>query len=137
MIGITHNKKFFIKQNTTLPVIKYPLTDRILEMYDISDDMLKSVAITFSMYNVETGTFHIANEAGNLIILEDRPTYPDEEKYTLTYRLKEHQTSKTGNYVGEFVVDFIGYDSCGKIKFPLNNGIDIIISNSTTKTTVI
>lgn len=137
MIGVTQTKKFHLKQNSTLPTIKFPITEKIMEMYDISDDMLKSVAITFSMHDIGTGAYRIANSPAKLVILEDRSLYPDEEKYTLTYRFNEEETSKTGFYAGEFVLDFIGYDNCGKIKFPLNNKIDIIISNSITKTTVI
>lgn len=137
MVGVTYNKKFHIKQNSTLPMIKYPIGEKLMEMYDITEDMLKSVGVTFSMFDIGTGVFHVANAPAKLIVLEDRSLYPDEEKYTLAYKFEENETAKTGFYGGEFVIDFLGYNNCGKIKFPMNNHINIVISNTITKTTVI
>ena len=67
----------------------------------------------------------------------DRENYPDESKYTLSYKFSINNTNKTGRFNSEFVVDFLGEDGCGKIKFPIGNNISIIISDSITKTTVI
>ncbi len=130
-------KNFFIKKNSTLPELKYPLTQRIREEYDISADMLENVAVTFSMINAETGLYVIANVPANLVISNDRPSFPDEIQYTLAYRFKLKQTSKSGRFYGEFKVDFLGPDSCGKITLPVDGQINIIISDSITKTTVI
>jgi hypothetical protein len=131
---------FFIKKDSTLPDLKYPLIQQVREQYDISDDMLENVAVTFSMIDAQTGLYRIANVAASLVINTDRAKYPDEEKYTLVYRFKLPQTAKAGRYQGEFVVDFIpsGNDGgCGKIKFPVNGQINIVISDSSTKTTVV
>lgn len=132
-------KNFFIKRDSTLPVLKYPLTQHTMEQYDITSDMLENVAVTFSMIDADTGLYRVANVAGNLVINNDRPEYPDEVQYTLTYNFKLSQTSKSGNFKGEFTVDFIstGNDNCGKIKFPVDGYINIQISNSITKTTVV
>jgi len=131
---------FFIKKDSTLPELKYPLPQHTMEQYDITKDMLENVAVTFSMMEADTGLYRIANAAGNLIVYNNRPEYSDEEQYTLTYHFKLNDTRKAGRYLGEFVVDFIpsGNDGgCGKIKFPVNGQINIIISDSITKTTVI
>lgn len=128
---------FFIKKNSTLPELKYPLIQQIREVYDISDDMLENVAVTFSMIDAETGLYRIANVPASLDINRERTKYPDEVEYTLSYRFKKNQTSKTGRYLGEFKVDFLGEGSCGKITLPINNQINIIISDSITNTTVI
>jgi len=131
-------KNFYIKKDSTLPELKFPLTQHLREQYDISDDMLDSVAITFSMIDAETGIYRIANAAANLVINKDRINYPDEEKYTLTYRFKETQTSKIGRFYGEFKLDFLNTEyGCGKITLPTQSYINIIISDSFTKTTVI
>jgi len=129
-------RKFFIKKNSTLPVLKYPLNQHLLERYDIAEDMLDDVAITFSMINEDTGIYHIANVEAQLIINENRPLYPDEVKYTLTYQFTEKQTSIVGLFRGEFKLDFLG-ENCGKITIPNNDKIIILISDSITKTTVI
>lgn len=132
-----NNKTFFIAKNSTLPELKFPLHDRIRDLYDITDDMLDNVAVTFSMIDAETGLYRIANVAAHLVVNNDRPQYSDEIKYTLTYRFNERDTRKPGNYLGEFVIDFIGNEHCGKIKFPLSGFINIHITNSITKTTVV
>lgn len=129
-------KNFYIKKNSTLPELKFPLTQHLREQYDISDDMLDNVAVTFSMIDAD-GIYRIANVAANLVINRDRVNYPDEEEYTLTYRFKETQTSKTGRFYGNFTIDFLNVGNCGKIGLPVNGFINIIILDSTTKTTVI
>jgi hypothetical protein len=132
-----NNKNFFIKKNSTLPVLKYALVYHILQQYDITEDMLDNVAVTFSMTDADTGLYRIANAPANLIINKNRPEFPDETKYTLAYRFKLKDTRKTGNYLGEFVIDFLDDEAgCGKIKFPTHNKINIVISDSSTKTTV-
>ena len=127
---------FFIKKDSTLPELKYPLTQHAMEQYDITEDMLENVAVTFSMMEVNTGIYRIANVAGNLVVNNNRAEYPDEEQYTLTYRFKLPQTARAGRYYGEFKLDFLG-EHCGKITLPTQKLINIQISDSITKTTVV
>lgn len=127
---------FFIKKDSTLPELKYPLTQHTMEQYDITPDMLENVAVTFSMMEADSGLYRIANVAGNLVVNNNRPEYPDEVQYTLTYKFKLSQTAKAGRYLGEFKLDFLG-ENCGKITLPTQNLINIQISDSLTKTTVI
>jgi len=127
---------FFIKKDSTLPVLKYPLTQHTMEQYDITPDMLENVAVTFSMIDASTGLFRVANVAGNLVVNDNRPEYPDEVQYTLTYKFKLHQTRKSGRFFGEFKLDFLG-ENCGKITLPTQNQINIMISDGITKTTVV
>ena len=127
---------FFIKKDSTLPVLKFPLTQHTMEQYDITPDMLENVAVTFSMVDAETGLYRIANVAGDLVVNNNRPDYPDELTYTLTYNFKLSQTRKAGRFLGEFKLDFLG-ENCGKITLPTQNQINIQISDSSTKTTVV
>ncbi len=127
---------FFIKKDSTLPELKYPLTQHTMEQYDITADMLENVAVTFSMIEANTGIYRIANVGANLVVNNNRPEYPDEVQYTLTYRFKLLQTARTGRYYGEFKLDFLG-ENCGKITLPTQNQINIQISDSITKTTVV
>lgn len=131
-------KNFFIKKNSTLPVLKYPLTQHAMEQLDITPDMLDNVAVTFSMIDANTGLYRIANIAGSLVINNDRPEYPDELTYTLTYKFKLSNTNKSGRFLGEFKLDFLDPEvGCGKITLPTQEKINIMISDSITKTTVI
>lgn len=129
-------KKFFIKKDSTLPELKYPLIQKIREKYDITEEMLENVAITFSMTDAETGLFRVANAPANLVISNDREANPDETQYTLTYRFRLTQTNRTGRFLGEFKIDFLG-ENCGKLTLPVEDKIEIIISDSITKTTVV
>ncbi len=126
---------FFIKKNSTLPILKYPLNEWILKKYDISEEMLENCAITFSMYNVENEEYKIANKGAKLDI-NDVARYPDEDKYSLGYKFLINDTIKPGIYCGEFKVDFLG-NHCGCITFPVDKHIKIVISESITKTEVL
>jgi len=125
--------KFFIKKDSSHPLLKFPLTQRLREKYDLTDDILENVAVTFSMIDAETGLFRIANAAGDFVISTDI----DEEKYTLTYRFSLSNTKKAGRFYGEFVLDVLGEDNCGKLKLPVNGYINITIADTLTKTTVL
>jgi hypothetical protein len=127
---------FFIKKDSTYPELKYPLIQKIREQYDISDNMLENVAVTFSMIDAETGLYRIANVPANLVIINDRLNNPDEEEYTLVYRFKLKDTKKAGRFLGEFKIDALGQE-CFKLTLPTNGYVNIIISDSITKTTVI
>lgn len=128
---------FFIKKDSTLPELKFPLTQQLREQYDISDEMLENVAVTFSMVDADTGIYRIANVAADLVVINDKAKYPDEEKYTLVYRFKLSQTSKAGRYFGEFKIDFLSEGIDYKITLPVQNQINVVIFEGITKTTVI
>jgi len=130
-----NNNKFFIKKGNNFPLIKFILNEEIMRLYDISEDMLSNVAITFSMINKETGNFVIANEPGEIIFLEEYKNSNDKE-YCLSYQLNVDDTQEIGKYEGEFVIDFLESNEY-KIGFPVNNKIEIIITDSITTTTVI
>ncbi len=104
--------------------------------YDITEDMLENCAVTFSMTDADTGIYRIANSEANLEIKEDRPSNPDEVKYTLTYCFSLKDTKKEGHFYGEFKIDFLG-ENCGKITLPTTQRIDIYIQDSITVTTVV
>lgn len=127
---------FFIKQNSTLPVLKFQLTDWLMRKYNITEDMLENCAVTFSMYDIENDVFRVANRGAMLLINEDRPSYPEEVKYTLGYKFSISDTCKAGRFEGEFKIDFLG-DHCGKITLPVSNKISITIEKSNTKTIVL
>jgi hypothetical protein len=127
---------FFIKKDSTLPDLEYHLTQKIMQEYDITKDMLDNVAVTFSMIEADSGLYRIANVPANIEFIKLRPQYPDDFIYELSYRFKLPQTSKPGRYLGEFKLDFMG-ENCGKLTLPTNDVINIVISDSITKTTVV
>ena len=134
--NIYSTRTFFIKKDSTLPELKFGVNQRIMEKYDITADMLDNCAVTFSMIEKNSGLFRIANVEAKLVISNDRPLFPDEVTYTLAYKFKRHDTRRAGRFLGEFKVDFLG-DNCGKITFPIDTQLPIMISDSITKTDVI
>lgn len=129
---------FFIKKDSTLPELKYPLIQQVREKYGITDDMLENCAVTFSMIDASNGLYRIANVPANLVINYERLNKPYEEKYTFSYKFKLKDTRKAGRFFGEFKIDFLGEQiGCGKLTLPVENQINIVISDTITKTTVI
>lgn len=127
---------FFIKENSTLPKLKYPITQAIMEYYDITSDMLENCAVTFSMVDTDTGIYKIANSEANLEVRENRPQFPDEVDYTLSYCFSLKDTKKEGYFYGEFKLTFLG-ENCGVITLPTTEKINIHIQDSITITTVV
>lgn len=132
---IYSTRTFFIKKNSTLPELTLGVNQRIMEKYDITDDMMDNCAVTFSMIDTD-GIYKIANVEGKLIINNERDQFPWEVKYTLAYHFKLQDTRKAGRFFGEFKVDFLG-DYCGKITLPVDTQIPIVIGDSITKTDVV
>lgn len=128
---------FFIKKNSTLPKLKFALSEYLMLRYDITDEMLENCAVTFSMQDSESGVYKIANKAADLVVNTDFANNPDEDKYNLVYKFSLAETSKPGIFAGEFKVDFLGENQCGKITFPATEKLTIVIQDSITKTTVI
>jgi len=130
------NKNFFIKKDSTFPLLTYPLIQQLREQYNITDEMLENVAVTFSMTDADTGLYRIANVPADLIINNNIADNPSEELYTLVYKFRLKDTRKCGRFLGEFKLDFLN-DCSFKITLPVSNFINITISDSITKTSVI
>jgi hypothetical protein len=129
---------FFIKKNSTLPKLKFELSEDLMRRYDITDAMLENCAVTFSMQDADnSGIYKIANQGGDLAINEDFVANPDDCKYNLTYKFSLKDTSKPGIFSGSFMIDFLGEGNCGKIGFPVTDTITIVVQDNIVKTTVI
>ncbi len=126
-----------IKKNSTLSMVKYPLSQELLDRYYITNEMLENCAITFSMKDADTGIFVIANVNAELLYLPDRPSFPHDTTYSLLYKFKKIQINKAGVYHGEFTIDFLSQEqNCSSITFPIEDFININIIDSITKTSV-
>ena len=131
------NNNFFIRKNSTLPELEFHINKWLRERYNLTDEMFDNVAVTFSMIDVDTGRYAIANVPAKLEITLTRPEYQDVRNYKLVYKFKLHETRLPGRYYGEFKLDFLGDTGCGKLTLPTEEKINIIISDSITKTTVV
>lgn len=98
--------EFFIKQNTTLPILKMDVvrdgrTDSWKNFYEILDN----ANIRFSMKNVENGIQKIFMKPA--YIVEKTKNNPDSStEYYIYYKWTEKDTNKKGRYIGEFLIEF-------------------------------
>ena len=98
---------FYIKQYSDHPLLKFPLTQKLMEKYNITHDMMENVAVTFSMYNEDEGEYEIANNSGDVFYRDKIEEIPYEDRYTLIYKFNKIETNKVGRYSGEFKLTFL------------------------------
>lgn len=122
---------FYIKQHSDYPLIKFPLTQKLMEKYHITDEMMENVAVTFSMYNNDIQNYEIANSEGGLLYRENIDETPYQEKYTLYYQFNKNETSKIGYFSGEFKLILLNDENI--ITLPNNDVLNIFITESIVK----
>jgi hypothetical protein len=126
---------FTIRKNSTLPALKFDITPLVAADISLADK-LKSSVVTFSMVNTENGTFAIANKTGKVSV--ETPSIhnvscPTNKAYYVQYKWAKKDTSKVGNYLGEFKITFLeGNES---IVVPVEDKITISIVDSITTST--
>jgi hypothetical protein len=125
--------KFFIKRFSTLPHLEIDLED-VSKKYNIKPDHWDSCAVTFSMYDKTNNVYKIANKEADLLVKERTFNLGDPYNYYLKYSFTQKDTSKFGEYIGEFKVDFLGKHPIGKLTIPVDGTIDIIVKDSITRT---
>lgn len=128
--------KFFIKRFSTLPNLEIDL-ESISKKYNIKPDHWDSCVVTFSMYDKVNNVYKIANKEAEIITKERTFDLGDPYNYYLKYQFTQKETSKFGEYIGEFKVDFLGTHSIGKLTIPIDEEINIIIKDSITRTDVV
>jgi hypothetical protein len=126
---------FYIKKDSTLPTLKYSLDQEFLDKYGLADEDMNDAAVTFSMYNVDTEEYHIANVSGQIKYRNDND-YLAVPKYSIEYEFKLGDTAVVGNYYGEFKLDFLNVNFPMKISIPNSGYIDMTVFDSLTKTSL-
>ncbi len=131
---------FYIKQYSTLPELKYSIPTEILSDGIINEEVLRNVAVTFSMIDIYDGSYAIANSPGNLIVNTNKKLISQQGKYILLYKFSRFDTNDVGSFFGEFKLDFINpqlSEHHGTITLPTSiDKIKIHIIKSITKTDV-
>jgi hypothetical protein len=97
---------FSIKQYSELPILKLRLLRDGRNDYKKIDQYLENSALTFSMKDMKTGIYEIANEAAELV-LKNPCTEDGGKEYYIVYRFTQTDTSRPGTYLGEFKINFI------------------------------
>lgn len=126
---------FFIKKDSTLPTLKISIDQEFLDKYGITEENMNNAAVTFSMFNVDTEEYQIANVAGKITARGANELW-DKPKYLVEYVFKLWDTATEGNYHGEFKLDFLDVSFPMKITVPDHEYINISIFDSITKTSL-
>jgi len=118
--------EFFIKKNTTLPLLKVELTKDGVNMFTDFMDDLEKATIFFSMNDVATGTKKIVNQRGYITSKEF--VDPDTNtEYYIYYEFRPQDTNRVGRYEGEF---FISIPDKGVLKTPIRETLFINVQDS-------
>jgi hypothetical protein len=98
---------FTIRKNSTLPTLKYDITHLVIKDESLAQKF-KSSVVTFSMIDKLTGQHVIANKSAKFSI--ERPVTHvvgllNGLKYYLTFQWSRRDTSKVGDFRGEFRIN--------------------------------
>ena len=124
---------FFIKKNSTLPIIKMKVVNDGRYDYKKIFDRLENAAITFSMVD-EKGTPRVYNQQGILIDVENL-TCPECEEFYIGYVFNAKDTKKVGCYKAEFRLDFL--DDGSSLIVPIREDLYVNVIDSITNTDIV
>jgi hypothetical protein len=110
------NMEFFVRKNSTLPVVEVSFIKDGRSDYNYYDTLLTSNTIYFSMIEVETGVYKVVNGLAS---------YSEITK-SITYQLTKKNTNKVGRYEIEITIN----NGSENIKLPLPQKLFLNITNS-------
>lgn len=110
------NMEFFVRKNSTLPVVEVSFIKDGRSDYNYYDTLLTSNTIYFSMIDVETGVYKVVNGIAS---------YSEITK-SITYQLTKKNTNKVGRYEIEITIN----NGSENIKLPLPQKLFLNITNS-------
>ena len=96
-------QEFYICQGSELPILQMELIQDGRSNYRKIHEAIQSADITFSMINVNNGTYKISN-APAYIKRRENSTCVDE--YLICYNWKKRDTNEIGMYKGIFSINF-------------------------------
>jgi hypothetical protein len=114
-----------------LPVLNMMLVNDGRHDFHRFHEMIQNADITFSMVDIDTGAYKIANDPAFIMPVEDECCT---DEYMICYQFTKRQVSKPGVYRGYFTIDFgndIKNDEYeypeGVLKVPIRDYLEIII----------
>ena len=132
-------KQFNINKDATLPYLEIePVVNgrnTFMKLYEA----IQSADVSFSMKNIDTGIWKIANAQANIV---DTTEQGCEERFKIQYRWKGRDTKEAGRYLAQFKIKFSDDIVSGNTIFPkgelivpIYEGIIVNISDNGIKTT--
>ena len=92
--------EFFIKKNSTLPVLKVQIFKDTRNNFLQFDNGLSGATITFSMYDEINNVYKITDSPASLELVPDS----NPPAFFVVYQFNKTQTKKSGSYIGEFKI---------------------------------
>ena len=126
-------QNFFIKKNSTLPILKMKVINDGRFNYKDIFDRLENSGITFSMVDTSDGTYRVFNKAATLFPV-DKISNEENEEFYIGYQFTTTDTKKVGCYTGEFKLDFL--DDGSSLIVPIREDLIINIVDSFTNTQI-
>ena len=94
---------FYIKQNSTLPILRMELIEDGRHTYNKFHECIQNADITFTMVNVDTNVTKVAKNKAYIKLREDDDCT---EQYLICYDWKKHDTKECGTFKGTFEITF-------------------------------
>jgi hypothetical protein len=124
---------FFIKKDSTLPIIKMKVVNDGRYDYKRIFDRIENAAVTFSMVD-EKGVPRVYNQQGLLFSVE-KEVCPEDEEFYIGYQFKLKDTKKVGCYKAEFKLDFL--DDGASLIVPIREDLFVNVIDSITNSEIV
>lgn len=124
-------QQFFIKQNSTLPLLRMELINDGRNDFKKFYEAIQNCDITFTMRNVNTNVIKVSNAKAYAVKKENENCV---EQYVICYPWKSRDTKEKGTYEGWFSLNFDGTLSSeyatypqGELIMPIREKLIIVI----------
>ena len=126
-------QNFFIRKNSSLPLLKVKMINDGRSTYRTIYDRLENAAITFSMMD-DKGIYKVYNKQG-LLIPVDKEICQEDGEYYLGYQFDVKDTNVAGVFKAEFKVDFL--DNGETLIVPIREDLYVTVLDSFTKSKIV
>jgi hypothetical protein len=113
---------FFIRKNSTLPVLKVQVFKDSRNNFREFDNGLSGATVTFSMYNESTGVYKIVDRPASVEVITGNTV----TEYYVYYQFRKTETKNIGGYIGEFKITY----PTSEIIVPVREKLHIDITDS-------
>ena len=96
-------KQFNINKDATLPYLEIEPVMNGRNTFRKLYEALQNADISFSMKNIDTGIWKIANAQANIVNSTEQGC---EDRFKIQYRWKTRDTKEAGRYLAQFKIKF-------------------------------
>lgn len=108
-------KQFNINKDATLPYLEIEPVMNGRNTFCKLYEALQNADISFSMKNIDTGIWKIANAQANIVNSTEQGC---EDRFKIQYRWKTRDTKEAGRYLAQFKIKFLNDIVSGDTIFP-------------------